>query len=705
MSCCVYIRTRPCVLLRSGIPLWNSISWFQDLDIETQKSLLSAEFYTNIDFAKNPDWYPMYIEFGRVLSYDVSISFEGLILPDVSCAYALHLYSDNAYTTITIKDPTDMVLLDASVSRLPMLQKNQYKLPIITMAANTTYAIKVNYYMPFNLGTDPTTGEIDVNFVDRELRLLWSCPSYGSLYTPVAIPSRNLLHFTLPVSRRNRFAAYKTKPLYYSVSIFGPLIDALAAVLPSWDTRVTGPLFLAGDWMRPLFAPLYAGLCQPAELAIKYFATLISAIYSKTMYLLLALGVKTNDASQHALSINAACMAKMGLSPRAYADGFMESLPELVEFFLDIKESRGQEGVSTCSTTEHENLILSGSLKMYYFASQECNVRYADGALVRCSMEDGLRGAEHCAGFTMPAATFNTNFLCAFDDLATLILKKMVWSRRLIADWAEGAATETIKCIAHPSACNFATFVDATDSSINAALANTVCNTFEVAVRASTLVPALLSPAFALAYAASGHPTVQGGLAAHDAGLVLTAHHSCGMHATHAGPCSASNVDNLCYNHSYPHETVCEDVCTSAGDESTCMAQGACAWMGTKCMRSNNNWLTHQSYPLEAALATLITSFVNYASFWPAYTALTQFQAIQNVFMMQADVNTCSSCSTSSPTPARGYSPPPYTAKNRTEDMQALASDSVTGISGCVPIASRAVLKWRVPLSIIMEDL
>ena len=239
----------------------------------------------------------------------------------------------------------------------------------------------------------------------------------------------------------------------------------MAAVLPKWQPRVTEPLFLAADWVQPLVSPIYAGIAQPAMFGIKYAASLMQVSYTKLMYLILSLGVKSNDENLVQLTPTQNCMMDMGRMTMSYHDALVESFPETIEWFLDMKEGRGSEGeMSTCAKTKHENLILSGSLKMFFFASESCNVRYSNDALVRCSMEDGIAGHRHCTGFTIPDATFNMNFLCAADDGIMQLYKTMLWSNRLMANWVEGMVVEIITCINTPDNCHWEDYVDMTSA-------------------------------------------------------------------------------------------------------------------------------------------------------------------------------------------------------------------------------------------------
>ena len=152
--------------------------------IYQQEKILDEYTHSIVDFKSNSEWYPIYAAIGRVLSYDVTLAFEGLIAPDVTCAYNIILYSDTKIASIDISDASGKSLL--YTDRLPdsgsARHANEYIYGPVTMEANRTYPIRLTYTAVKSLGTDPTMGDQEVPFVDRVFRLLWSCPSVPNLY-------------------------------------------------------------------------------------------------------------------------------------------------------------------------------------------------------------------------------------------------------------------------------------------------------------------------------------------------------------------------------------------------------------------------------------------------------------------------------------------------------------------------------------------
>lgn len=585
----------------------STVAWAQQLPSDEYQKLVRHQAFSDVNFGTNAAWYPLFQDFGRLLSYDVSLLFEGYIVPDATCAFSLTLYSDDPTTSLKLFSPEDETLLDEAVGGTPgVLSVNHRTYGPFSMVKDGLYFVEIVYNMPASLGIDAVTGDSEVPYRDRELRLMWSCASVASRYLVVPIPATSLRNAPAPAVVRALYVPAPLAALPYVVSTFGRVGNAMAAVMPTWTPRVTEPLLLAAEWMQPMLAPAYAGAAQPAVFATKYAATVLDALFSKLVYAMMAVGMKGTDQK---LVATQQCLSELGRTPRAYMDALLDSLPNTVEFFLDIKAGRFSEGEqSACAASQHENLILAGSLKMYSYATAACNVRYTDGSLVRCTMEDGVRGSEHCAGFQLPDARFNTNFLCAADALGIKAARKMLWAQRLGVSWAEGLVASILRCI-NGGSCGVADFVNVASSAVEAELSENLCNTYELTVQAANVLSATLSPAFQAAYAASGHPVVQGGLSQSGTAQYLL--------------------------HAHADASLCQGLA-----QSSCRSPN-CTWITETsqpdfCAMADAPWLLHQSYPIEAALTTLLTSFANYVFFWPQFMAKRLVDTIVNVLKLQS---------------------------------------------------------------------
>lgn len=61
--------------------------------------------------------------------------------------------------------------------------------------------------------------------------------------------------------------------------------------------------------------------------------------------------------------------------------------------------------------------------------------------------------------------------------------------------------------------------------------------------------------------------------------------------------------------------------------------RGTCVWMHDMCYVANSQWMTFQSYPLEAALATLLTSILNVFTFYPMYVSNGVTTIVSNILL------------------------------------------------------------------------
>ena len=255
----------------------------------------------------------------------------------------------------------------------------------------------------------------------------------------------------------------------------------------------------------------------------------------------------------------------------------------------------------------------------------------------------------------------------------------MLWNRRLLANWAEGIVVELLKCITDPNDCNWETYVDMTSGKVGATMDQALCNTYESTVKLVSLLISAVSPALSLSYAASGHPTVQvstrylflkpcecahdeisavpqGGATATDPHYIMSSHAVCSSYGplnTGDGPGCAGLPDNVACA---TKDKKCVDSCPTMVSESDCTSSKECMWLHegvahARCVRGMAPWVLHQSYPLEASLITLVTSFLNMVYFWPQYMTNVVYNSVMNALQLQAANNVCPSCG-SSPGPS-----------------------------------------------------
>ena len=574
--------------LSARISINNNLNywWWEDI-LRTApvraNDLLAHIEHTAVNFKSNAAWYPLFQSFGQTLAYDVVWIFEGHLRPTMSCAYTIYV-DTNSPVELSLVDPTDDSLLvnsgsvttdteDSIKLQKTSLDAFEYATArTVPLLAGKLYDIKLRYTAPASNGPDPGTKEAIIKQIERRLVLSWSCPGTTSLYKKVAISSKYLFHEPDPPYNWN--AAYELQSQLspaYTVSTFGRVFDAFSSAVLTWDERVTLPLRAAGDAAAEVLVPVYAGLAAPVRLSVTWAAEVISASLKKVVYLVYAIGVKDQNGATRSLQPTPACMLQMGQVARGYGDAVVDSLPSTIEFFLDIREARASEAEDpVCAQYNHENFILAGALKSFYYASEVCNVRYINGTSVRCSLEDGLREwGSHCDGFTLPYSGFNTNVLCSADGLLVSLLRTTLQTFRILQNFAEALALDLIACLVEKR-CDHSGRLSAASKSLNY---NSMCEVEEIVVRLSGAVSAALSPGFSIVYQASGHPEVKGGFALADkeaASYLMTAQHSCSEYIG-SGGCNGQEDKTLCVS---MNGKTCVSRCTQHTDSASCTTGG-----------------------------------------------------------------------------------------------------------------------------------
>ena len=632
-------------------------TWWWDVlqssDPNSYVAQLEAYALTVVNFGSNAAWYPLYAALGRTLSYDVALDFVGMLKPSTTCAYSFYLDTESKAAYVTLQDPTGVsavlsgdggqIVVDASnpASATGATAFERRSTATYTLQAGVHYAMFVHYEAPTSAGPDPVTGEAVLEPTDRQLVLSWSCPGSTILYKKTVIASQFLFHTANDTAFEYSFASQNPKDApHYTLSLFGRGWDALSSSVLDWDVRVTWPLEAAANALGDAVAPIYAGLSEPLRLSVAWLAEIISALMKKAVYTVYAIGVTDQSGAHRHVQASSRCFAAMGQSARAYGDALVESLPMAVEFAMDLKEGLASEGYEpVCATYEHENFILAGSLKAYYFASESCNVRYTGGSAVRCTLEDGVSAASHCTGFQLPVSTFNTNFLCSIDRLLLTVVREVMFTVRILVDFAEAVIVDLITCL-QTNQCSMSEFAGQVGASFGALLGDLMCALHGMSVQASGTLVSILSPMLQSIYEVSGHETVKEGLSlTGDSGYLMVAHHRCGEYEAPGGGCNVFGANDprnaLCVSSG----ARCVSTCTRHENSATCGTDGACAWINDRCYTKDDQWMTYQSYPLEASLITMLTSFLD-IPYWAAYLGNGYLQMFAGIFGIQLSPKT-----------------------------------------------------------------
>jgi hypothetical protein len=614
---------------------WEKVWWFGSSLPQVQAALRATSPMTNfstlINFKSNSDWYPLFTSFGRILSYDVTWNFDGYILPDYDCAYNIYLDTDQGFSEIYLRDtafPGVDLIPRQRMSYQHLVPNSKtgwsYYWPNIYLESEgrnaKRYKISVSYPMRASTGAgDPATGDAafsDTSPFQRQLVLSWSCPGNALGYAKTALDGYHLRHLPgVPIADVFSYQSQVENPNYYYLSPFGRGWNSFLSAVPTWDPYVTWALHGMAEAVGPAISPLYGGAALPLKFAILYTADLVSTLINKASYAVAVIGV----GDPNAYPPSAFCLAQLGDRPRAWMDALLDSLPRALEFFLDVQGSSASEGEQdVCAATEHENHILSSSLKMYYFYSEVCNARYVDGRLLRCTLEDGLGGASHCLGYQLPYAGFNTNALCSTDGALVMLAHTALSSVRQIVDWAENFAVVLWSCLSNNAAvCNLDGFAHSTVRTVMAAYENALCSSSELVIRLVGTFVAFLNPAFSKMYEESGYQVVKN-TSIYSSNSLIVAHTDCAKLT--AAQCSSVG-SQLCYTVTSVHgANSCADWCQAQTSLLSCRTNTHCSWLVDRCVRNDEAWMLYQSYPLEASLITLASSGLNALTFWPAYT-------------------------------------------------------------------------------------
>lgn len=384
-------------------------------------------------------------------------------------------------------------------------------------------------------------------------------------------------------------------------------------MLSRFDALIATPLVTAGKSFHVAMAPYYSPLGRVVELACDYVAHAVSAVLHKTVYV-----VYMTVSGQPPSYV---CVAQFGHSARTSMDLLIKSLPDLLEFFLDIEQAQGMETAHfNCKETSVHNFIYSGSMKAYYFASKMCNTRYIDNTLTTC---DFLNAAD-CPHYTLAYADFNAGALCSFDVFLATTLHALVRDFRVQVSYMERQYVQFVACIIdvnNHDTCP--TGIPSALQSLTQQMAQLSCDAHTVSVQLANVLANVASPLFGFAYNSYKGKTGQVGWSGDRRGTVqqynkLTTSPQdvlTYLSYRHTVPNSNQLLDNYgCY------KLTTEVSCINAVVGTTSILSHQCYWDGLTCVVNSATHLRYQQYPLEAAMSTLIATGLN-SGFWTAYGA------------------------------------------------------------------------------------
>jgi len=376
-------------------------------------------------------------------------------------------------------------------------------------------------------------------------------------------------------------------------------------IMQVFDLAVTQNIYDFAFSLRNATIAYYPPVATTINLGIFALANVQSAVARQAAYVAYAVLSKQAPYFQ--------CVLDLGTTARLTVDNFVDSVPDLWEFFLDIGQSSALGSAHfACANYTAANYILSGSLKSFYFAGKMCNSRYLDGTLISC---DFARSAD-CPAYALPYGDVSGSLLCATDVAIVGALKTAIVGRRLAFHIAEKQVVQLLACVVAPSdatRCNStATF------SLQSQLTEVTvlsCLTYETTVKLANVAANILGFAFQSIYQLAA----KGGGPAYNR-LTMT------------GP---ELINYLAGRHNQPESgqpTPYDSACAGRGNTAhQCLSSVFCEWDGVQCRENTGAHLAFQPFPLEAATSTFIVS-VGSVVFWTQYLAVLQATRIAAVF-------------------------------------------------------------------------
>jgi hypothetical protein len=261
-------------------------------------------------------------------------------------------------------------------------------------------------------------------------------------------------------------------------------------VMGEYDLYVTNAYYNMAYGFELIFAKYYPPLGVTGNLGIVAAANYVSMNIRKTVYVINALVTLSPP--------NYMCYVGLERPTRIAVDNLLDSLPDFLEFFLNIPMAQAAENAHlNCKEFNYPNYIMSGSLKAPYFAAKQCNTLYVDNTLVSCPFPNN----SSCPQYSLPYLDINANLLCAVDELGLTAVKAALDTERLGMQYAEKTFIVFLACIIAPS--NTVTCpVGSSQSQMQmvSLLGLLGCNQWRTAVQIGNIVGDFLGIGFYFAY-------------------------------------------------------------------------------------------------------------------------------------------------------------------------------------------------------------
>ena len=266
--------------------------------------------------------------------------------------------------------------------------------------------------------------------------------------------------------------------------------SAIYDVVGEYNSLVTTAWGKAADAFNNAMGPYYPPLGETVALGVIAGANYASAQMSKFIYFL--------NAIMQLQPPSAVCMSSLDRSVRVSVMNLVDSLGDLISFFLDIKGAQEIRNAHfNCMETHVANYMLLGSLKVNYFAAKMCNTRYIDNSLVECTFGQN----SSCPSYILPYHDLQVNLLCASEDVITTALRYAVEQYFLAADFSQANFVTSVACFIAPT--NTATCPQNSGTGLKQAVADAAlngCNAYKATVQIGNVLASLLSLGYSFAY-------------------------------------------------------------------------------------------------------------------------------------------------------------------------------------------------------------
>ena len=379
-----------------------------------------------------------------------------------------------------------------------------------------------------------------------------------------------------------------------------------------WDTATRVNLFVnaadgATSALGDAIAPYYPPLSPLIQFGTNWLIEIYYALFIKGAYLINTVVQFQPPAWQ--------CIESIGHTSRVSGDNFVMGIPDLFNFFLDIKQAQQAENAHIlCKEHNAHNFIYAGGLKAYFFASEISNVFYLDGTPVSCTFYNSYL----CPEYTLAYADINNNALCNLGDTLSQAYINTLATARITTGFMEQKVVSILACLIAPGDSSTCSSTSSSFQQDVVLLGKTLNDQQTLVVKTINTFVSVLSPVFDIVYQSYFGPnSAMSGAQANQA-------YNVGLNPPASDLLTYVNIRHGA------------NTCGGASSAEACAQLGEhCEWMGLKgggCQVNTQTHLAFQKYPLEAAFATLLISVTDTVVFWPGYVAFLNAQRMANAF-------------------------------------------------------------------------